>query len=67
MEKDVTEDSKKICQGVKEMIGNGLRPPNFTLQHLSDVLRGNGCIHCKPPCQVSQLLNLCNQSLTNIL
>lgn len=46
IEKDITEDAKKICVGVKELLGpNQQRPSNFTLKHVVDVFRG-GYQHC---------------------
>ncbi|XP_067935210.1 recQ-like DNA helicase BLM isoform X2 [Watersipora subatra] len=41
IEKDVTEDAKKVCIGVKELLGPvSSRPANFTLKHLVDIFRG---------------------------
>ena len=46
MEKDITEDAKKVCSGIKELLGtNSYRPANYTLNHIVDVFRGGSTIY----------------------
>ena len=46
MEKDITEDAKKVCSGIKELLGtNSYRPANYTLNHIVDVFRGGSTVY----------------------